>query len=165
MKVAQRAFDSWAVVRQPLIQESDVNTLEENRKLSDEQIKAAVDWWMAALRKPKFDTGTTRGKDPSTPQTEMMATLINAENKPIEDSITKFGHFLSEYLHSLKIGDWFNGLFVDYGPDNALFEAAEKAGIDAGNQSTFPWKTKMWFSNGGVQVACGYAAEQQEICK
>lgn len=134
--------------------------------LTEAQINKAVEWWMAALRNPKFDTlGPTRHqqRQDSVEFAEIMASVVNAERPTAPDAIERFGHELRQRLKDATTS--FYGLFVDYGPEGLLFESAEAAGMDVHSLTVFPWKTKMWFQRGGVQVACGYGAQEKEILK
>lgn len=131
-----------------------------DRKLTNEQIEAAVAWWCKVLRNPKYDNlGPTRGQDPEETRVNEMSSLL-AMMLPKSDSsvIDKFGNELRNKFQR-DAAPYCIG--VDYGPDGFLGEAAKKSGM----KTEFPWKTIMWFENGGVQVRYGYGAKEEEILK
>ena len=51
---------------------------------------------------------------------------------------------------------------TDYGPDDVLKDAANKAHIN-GQMFRFPMKTIMWINPGRVEVRPGYAAQEITI--
>lgn len=120
---------------------------------SDLLVKRAVELWKRMLRSPKFDNG-----DPSPVggMASMMAMMIPTNTT--EELLDKFGEELEKNIltPSEHSRDYYpnTSLHVDYGPDKAIGDAAEAAGL----QCQFPWKTNMWIGDGCVSVSAGYAA-------
>ena len=130
-------------------------------KLTKEQIEKAVNWWADRVAAPIFDgLSKEERKDPVNDGYQMAEVLANLLVKPVDITAReKFIDALREELQKENTrATW--GLFTDYGPDAILDDVANKAGISLNN---FPWKTCMWFKDGKVIVALGYAAEQVEI--
>lgn len=138
-------------------------------KLTDEQLDVAARWWIEALKNPTFDNlGPTRGMDAKETFTNTMASVMagmaSDMNAPSEQSLARFAENLKLAIRKHE-EDYKSPPYVlatDYGPDMMLGTAAVNAGIGI---SRFPWKTVMWFGNGGVQVACGYAASPVDLMK
>ena len=134
---------------------------EEEWRLTDAQVDAAVDWWAKALCQPKFDTlGETRHDPKADPKgavsmAELMASSLH--QAPSEEQMSAFRDALREQLLS---GDTY--LSVDYWPSAALGNALEAAGIEV-KMSSLPWKTHMNFDRGGVTVSCGYGAPWETL--
>lgn len=129
--------------------------------LTDEQIEKAVNWWVGAIRKPKFDGLSNEERaDPKNDDyqmAEMMATL--AVRPKTEQQLDAFKGALRDELLSSEYNPY-HGLHVDYSPCIELHNAAEKAGIVGG--MTFPWKTNMYFDDeGNVKVSAGYRAPME----
>lgn len=122
--------------------------------LTKEQIGVAVEWWAKALRNPKFDNGD----DSNAGGMAMVLALMARGNGPSAGQIETFKSALAVELEKAK-NDYYS-VNTDYGPGYVLGLAADKAGISG---SAFPWKTMMYFQNGGVQVACGYGAKAVEL--
>ena len=128
-------------------------------KLTPEQIEKAINWWGEVITNPKFDNG-----DKSSNGLLCLALASSAQDKmaPNKEKIEKFKINLRKALEMEKANDYmhFHGLHTDYDPDEILADSASKAGISDMN---FPWKTHMWFRDGKVTVAYGYAAQPVEI--
>ncbi|RLC75951.1 MAG: hypothetical protein DRJ03_29450 [Chloroflexi bacterium] len=130
-------------------------------KLTQEQIEAAVAWWMDKLRVPKLDTlgPGRRGDDPAA-LAEMMAAMAP---RPDAECIAAFGVALKAALEQWEGYDPCI-LAVDYHPGPLLAKAAEEAGLDPSDITLFPWKTCMWLRNdGSVTVRYGYGAPEKTI--
>ena len=139
--------------------------------LTSRQIETAVNWWADVIGGPPRHENLSRRERISalnnspgsgglaTAVGASMARMIAARHRPTPESIERFKGALTEALGKMnrRSGFW---LCVDYGPCQLLADAAEAAGID---ESVFPWKTDMWFHDGGVRVRCGYAAEVVEL--
>ncbi len=120
---------------------------------SDLLVKRAVELWKRMLRSPKFDNGDN---GPNGGMASMLATMIPTNTT--EELLDKFGVELEKTIltPSEHSRDYYpnTSLHVDYGPDKALGDAAEAAGL----KCQFPWKTNMWIGDGCVSVSAGYAA-------
>lgn len=124
--------------------------------LSQQQVEMAANWWVEAVRAPTYDNGDT---SPQAGIVTMMAML--GHDEPPNDRLEAFHNGLTELLKTNKhIADF--GLHVDYHPSYELGELAEQVGLDTGVNS-FPWKTHMWFSDGGITVREGYGAPTREL--
>lgn len=124
--------------------------------LSEAQVEAACDWWAKAVVNPKMDNGGQFGAWGMAAVLALMTTQKNVD----ESMVDKFKEALRKRLRILTKNDFFHSIYVDYGPDLLLGGAMEEAGISGRNA---PWKTCMWFRDGGVQVSHGYGAETQDI--
>lgn len=125
--------------------------------LTEAQVEAAVNWWKEAVRRPRYDNGDTSEIGGIT----MMMAMMAAPDV-VPDAVDEFGKNLSEVLQSdARVAN--SGLHVDYNPNRTLFDCADAAGLPIGENIGFPWKTHMWFRNGGVQVACGYGAASKSV--
>ena len=112
-------------------------------KITDEQVEKAVNWWSKVINKPKFDgLSKSERRDPRNKDYQMAELLASALVEEINDEQIEI--FKKELTEELKKDDYnpYHGLHVDYHPDPALMDAAEKAGISTNN---FPWKTSLWF--------------------
>jgi hypothetical protein len=130
-------------------------------KLTTEQIEKAINWWADRVTTPTFDAlSNDERKDHNNDGMIFAEILAYLLVKPIEKfAREKFIFALREELQKEDTRA-IRGLFVDYGPDLILSEAAKSAGISENN---FPWKTCMWFRDGKVIVALGYRAEPIEL--
>jgi hypothetical protein len=126
------------------------------KKLTTEQIKKAVNWWADVIRSPKFDNGD---KSSAGEMGFMLATMARDKCEPTADQIVEFKKQLGIMLE-VSENLPYEGLHCDYHPEHLLCEAAEKSGI---SELNFPWKTSMWFRDGKVTVAYGYAQKPVEI--
>lgn len=124
-------------------------------KLSQEQIKAACEWWGKALLNPKFDNGD----DSNAGGMGMVLAILANGNGPSAESVKRFEVELSQILSRETDKPSYFSIGTDYGPDTILGTAAALAGI----ATQFPWKTDMTFKDGGVQVAYGYRAQPVEL--
>lgn len=128
----------------------------------------AATWWADQLRRPAVqDNGDAA-------QSSMMADLA-ALHKPIaREQIMYFESVLHRLLADKFKSNWYPGdpqrgsyertVGVDYGPDEILADASERAGI-AISLCRFPVKTMMWINPGEVKVAVGYGAPIKTIWK
>ncbi len=124
-------------------------------RLTNEQIEKAVNWWAERVDQPTFDAGA------DSPEMELAEVMANMLTTPVtENCIEKFKSELRNALKDKDYNPW-QGLHTDYHPDLVLFEAAKVAGINANN---FPWKTSMYFNDGGsVRVSLGYGAAPEDL--
>jgi len=122
--------------------------------LTREQISVAVEWWAKSLKSHKYDNGD----DSRSGRMAVMLALLSRGSGPSDSQIETFKSALADELGKAK-NDYYS-VDTDYGPGYVLGIAADKAGI---NGSAFPWKTLMYFRNGGVQVASGYGATAVEL--
>lgn len=132
-------------------------------KPSNEMLQAAAQWWADQLTNPKFDNlGSTRGRNAKETRindfASMLATVSAAKSQVDQAQLDSFKEAIVDAVNS---AEWFDGcLYVDYGPDRLLSEAAARAGID---RSRFPWKSGTWMRDGQVTAACGYGAPREII--
>lgn len=126
--------------------------------LTSRQVDAAVNWWKQAIESPRYDNGDD---SPTGGMVTMLAMM--AEKPKSSDSVEAFGAALAEILKAdERVAQ--QGLHVDYNPEGALYDAAQKAGMKLARDVGFPWKTNMWFTDdGGVKVSAGYGASQKYI--
>ena len=120
--------------------------------MSENQIKAAVDWWANVIKGPKFDNGDKSSRGGMT-----MGLAMLARKAPTDEGVEKFRAELTRLLEAAKEPVW---LSCDYGPGGYLADAAEVSGV---SQSSFPWKTNMNLRDGKVTVAYGYQAPWETI--
>jgi len=125
---------------------------------------AAANWWAAAIGAPTFRI-TDRNSGPEDQEIGMVAALTGhmfADKHPITgDQAAVFAEELAKTItEELGRVRYHVTLGVDYGPDQELSEAAEKAGI---NGSRFPWKTNMWVKADVVTVSAGYRGAEQIV--
>lgn len=131
--------------------------------LSERQIVTAISWWGAQLRKPAvFDNGA---RDLAGLFAGSMAGQIRAEVPITNIQVGTFVHALAGILQAGGIEQRrvMGILRTDYHPDAFLDAALETAGIPDAGGCILPWKTIMWFMDGGVKVSAGYGARQQWI--
>ena len=131
--------------------------------VTQEQAKVAARWWGEQLKNPTFKTlSDAERSDPATEaiaMAEMMAGIMPRNTTDMQIAV------FVDFLEARILQDEFivrYGLHVDYGPGPDLADAADAAGILV-TPSTFPWKTHMWFQDGGVQVSLGYGAPTEEL--
>ena len=124
-------------------------------KLTEKQIRAAVDWWGEALQAPTFKTLSREERSDPGSQPAAFAEMMAAAyaKPPSANKVDDFKNALAEILRA-DGGGW--GLNVDYGPDAVLAQALTNADVSGGMLS-LPWKTNMHFGeDGSVSVAKGY---------
>ena len=127
----------------------------DNKRLTEDQISKAAEWWADQVCAPTFDNG-----DQSPAGAFTMALAMMNTEAVTDDRRQAFVDALSAKLHEVNAGSFFV-LGVDYSPDPILADAAREAGVNPGN---FPWKTTMWFyDDGSVKVSKGYRAPAVEI--
>ena len=115
--------------------------------LTEEQIQKACDWWGEVIQSPHFDNGD----DSSNGGMGMMLAILSY-TAPGHEAVEKYKQELRRRLQKATTIPY---LDVDYAPSQILAESANMAGM---KHRSFPWKTEMWFVDGGVQVSCGYGA-------
>lgn len=133
-------------------------------KPSREALNAAANWWADRISRPTFDNlGPTRGRDPRETEINTFASLLAgiAATQSGAPSASQIDAFKEALVAAIDDAEWFpNSLCCDYGPDQLLAGAAQKAGIAT---SRFPWKSGTWFRDGNVEAACGYGAPHEVI--
>ena len=122
--------------------------------ISEVQAKAAAAWWRKAIERPKFDNGDD---SPNGGMAGVLALTLAARNRA---STERLDVFEAQLARALTGANAWNGVGVDYHPDQLLAGAADIADVD---QSLFPWKTRMRFDGGGVQVSHGYRAPMVDV--
>lgn len=122
----------------------------------EEVIFTAVQWWSDKLAsRARHDNGDNS-------RTSLVACLFaDMCSEPItKDQLVIFERVLTERLRSTyenhieQVGMPYTIIGCDYGPCDALYSAAEEAGINANN---FPFKTWMHIGRDYVEVSAGYA--------
>lgn len=131
-------------------------------KMTDETIeqaaKAAAEWWVKAIKNPKFDNGDD---SPLGGMALMMAAMGHKEQD--EQKLVLFGETLeAQIVDHLKNQSPHLSISVDYGPDQFLSKAINAAGIN-GSINDLPWKTNMHINEEGVAVFAGYGAPRENI--
>lgn len=136
---------------------------EYEKELDDRCIDRAVELWVRALRKPKFDNGAY--DTPNLIANSLAANFAAKElSKELEEAnafeakLEVFRRDLSEKIKKRRDSDQhlYRRLGVDYHPDTYLRESAEVAGISVG---LFSIKSDVSFYNHFVQASFGYGAE------
>ena len=136
--------------------------------MMEQEINAAVEWWVEQLRQlAHHDAGDRLNSAFVNVFTERYFTPLSDEQlatfrSALHEEVTKM---VEE--HPPKEGDPMWGAAMrcfgtDYGPDHVLGEAADRAHIDD-QRLRFPVKTLMWVDPGKVEVRPGYGAEEQVI--
>ena len=125
--------------------------------LAAKQIEVAVQWWGEQLKMPTFDMGAD---SKGSMMGELMATVYS-KRQP-DSVIADFQGHLAKALKGTKGRVEWLCVGVDYWPDKILSDALEAAGVRV-SMIQLPWKTQMWFQNGGVQVSLGYGGKSQEL--
>lgn len=117
-------------------------------KLTDDQIRVAVDWWAKSIRDPEYNNGDDSFTGA---MTKSLAQMISDVHPVTEEAIEKFKVALTHLLKTTSL----RFLSTDYGPGRDLALCADVAEVD---YSRFPWKTCMWLDEGKVIVSAGYQA-------
>lgn len=130
-------------------------------QLSERQIEAAVEWWAGKLRKPSFSALTPEERSRPANRHLAAAEVVAAKGGPqiTEEQVERFRDALRDRLTGW---DPLYDVSTDYHPDRTLAAALAAAGIPD-DMMTLPWKTRMWFRDGGVQAAEGYGARAEEL--
>lgn len=136
----------------------------EKFSLTEEQLEKAVDWWVKAIERPKFENTSSEEKrtDLGSIFASVLATM--ASHSKDDNQISKFREALKRRLAEQEFWDA-DSVGCDYHPDGLLCDAAKEAGItDAVGLTAFPWKTYMYFyADGRIEVKHGYGAPFVEI--
>lgn len=99
--------------------------------------RAAAHWW--AERVDGTAHHNNRGGDLASVFAGILADTMN--EPPKVGALERFEEILAEKIMTAKYRMMRQSIWVDYGPDKILAEAAEEAGISCNN---FPWKTGMY---------------------
>lgn len=129
---------------------------------------AAATWWAEQVTGSPLFRATEPGEPDAGPAelASMMATILAASHEPVAGAGERFAVLLAARIDAkirsqLSVGpDVWISLSVDYGPDLALAEPADEAGISL---SRFPWKTHQWIRTDHVTASLGYAAPTRLI--
>jgi hypothetical protein len=115
----------------------------------DEEINAAVEWWVEQLRAPaKTDAGNST-------LNSQLSLFVKSRYTPLdEQTLETFRTALHTSL-TAAVASGETIVKTDYAPDDVLERAAKQAGIQA---YRFPVKTIMSIEPGHVEVTCGYGA-------
>lgn len=98
--------------------------------------RAAAHWW--AERADGTAHHNNRGNDLASVFAGILADKMN--EPPKVGALERFEEILAEKIMTAELPYMWRSIWVDYGPDMILFEAAKEAGISCNN---FPWKTGM----------------------
>lgn len=98
--------------------------------------RAAAHWW--AERADGTAHHNNRGGDLASVFAGILADTMNTP--PQCGALEKFEEILAEKIMTAEFPYMWSSIWVDYGPDQILAEAAQEAGINCAN---FPWKTGM----------------------
>ena len=98
--------------------------------------RAAAHWW--AERADGTAHHNTRGGDMASVFAGALADMMN--EPPKVGALERFEELLAEKIMTAELPCMWLSIWVDYGPDEILFEAAREAGVNCNN---FPWKTGM----------------------
>ncbi|MGP4085472.1 hypothetical protein [Streptomyces sp. KR55] len=124
---------------------------------------AAANWWAEQLATlPQHDVGaplstafanvaTEHGRRQRTPE------QIDAFRTALADRIEQHVAQYSWRPDEPDFGSYMRSIGVDYGPDDVLADAAERAGFKL-TSFDLPMKTVMWINPGIVKVAEGHGA-------
>lgn len=141
--------------------ESEVNIAEDMK----DEIDAAVSWWSQQLQgTAQHDVGDSfNSMFASIAQSAMNLQplppgQIQAFEAALRNVIIKMIEKSGIDLSDPSAGSYNRVLSTDYGPEEELAYAANKAGI-RGAMFRFPMKTVMWINPGEVSVRPGYGAE------
>ena len=129
----------------------------ENRKISNEAINAAAEWWTKRISGPvKHDNGDDSFGS-------IFAGLLADDGvKPVtEAQQQKFKNSLVMMI-SEKVSQGVTVVYLrcDYAPCRELSEPAKDAGIPLDN---FPWKTDMRIENDLIEVSNGYGMPWAQV--
>lgn len=103
--------------------------------------RAAAHWW--AERADGTAHHNNRGGDLASVFAGILADTMN--EPPKVGALERFEEILAEKIMTAKYRMMWQSIWVDYGPDQILAEAAKEAGINCAN---FPWKTGMHIDPG-----------------
>lgn len=98
--------------------------------------RAAAHWW--AERADGTARHNNRSRDLASFMAGLMADTLN--EPPQCGALEKFEEILAEKIMTAELPYRWRHIWVDYGPDAILADAAKEAGISCNN---FPWKTGM----------------------
>ena len=104
--------------------------------IPEEMARAAAHWW--AERADGTARHNNRGGNLASILAGLMADTLN--EPPQFGALEKFEKILAEKIMAAEFPYMWKHIWVDYGPDAILADAAKEAGISCNN---FPWKTGM----------------------
>lgn len=114
-------------------------------------VERAAELWVRMLRNPKYDNG-----DASFQGFVCKSLAEKLPSNANDDVLEKFREALIEsMMKENERGYFYTSLYVDYGPDEALHNAAEEAGL----KMEFPWKTGMQVRDDCLAVSAGYGGQ------
>jgi hypothetical protein len=115
--------------------------------------RSVAQWWAEQLgAQPFASTGDV--------EIDMMSVLVRPRGSLTDEQVAKFVDFITARVDDslAKFPEYSVVLSTDYGPEGALIDAAEEAGIP---MSRFPTKTISWAYPDYVVVALGYGAQSK----
>lgn len=127
--------------------------------------RAAVEWWVAAIRAVGPEAPEIRS-DMTTPEVTLALSAVSlhdahiSRNRVTEERLAAFAAELDRRLRHADPGDAGVLLAVDYEPQGFLAEVADATGIDP---SQFPRKTRMWVKDDHVVLRAGYGSRWRLI--
>jgi len=124
-----------------------------SNQITKDQAIVAAKWWSEQLAAPEFNNAKSGNLE--------LAVLIRIAHVPVEkEKVAEFEKTLAVYLE----GECHRMIEVDYDPCQVLQDALDAAGVDSlGLGYVLPWKTRMWFEDGGVQVSTGYGVKKADL--
>lgn len=125
---------------------------------------AAADWWTEKVTGAPSRRAVDASSSPAERESMDLAAALSyiaLPKQPSNDRAEKFRELLTAYVDGQLARDlsWLS-LGTDYGPDYALGQIADKAGIGFGR---FPWKTHMSIRPDHVTAAEGYRSESRIV--
>lgn len=123
-----------------------------NERISEEDIRKAVNWWAQFAKDPKPHSNGDRGL-----HSILAGALCDTQSEPADpETVDLFREDLEARLAALAdSGKPAIFLDCDYAPCKLLADSAREAGVRLEN---FPWKTSMHIEPGKVVVKYGYGA-------
>ncbi|MFI5973545.1 hypothetical protein [Streptomyces sp. NPDC051452] len=126
---------------------------------------AAANWWAKTLAEPPGHDLGRGAAESSTPANSVSALVrrqrsqadIEAFREALAEEIEQHIAQYSWRSEAPDFGSYMRSIGVDYGPDDVLADAAEKAGFKL-KALDLPMKTVMWINPGVVKVAQGHGA-------
>ncbi len=120
--------------------------------LLEPAVDAVVVWWVDAI------TGPARQDNGDGVQSMYLMVRAAEAPAPASGSVAAFADALKPVIMR-QLARGRVGLFVDYGPEGILADAAKASG----GSFVFPAKTRMWIEQGEVTVSCGYRAQPVRV--
>lgn len=112
------------------------NVAKTRNEVPEAMARTAAHWW--AERSDGTAHHNNRGGDLANVFAGVLADMMN--EPPKDGALERFEEILAEKIMTAELPYEWRSIWVDYGPDRILAEAAKEAGISCNN---FPWKTGM----------------------